>query len=101
LNTSNDYSMAFSHHLSSGDQQFYHNLYSNVPQPPVNKDKSDFPYKNQKFDYINNNSTPTIASEAFANSKDSENSKRFSVNNLLKSPADASIEKLSGERMSM
>jgi hypothetical protein len=101
LNTSNDYSMAFSHHLSSsGDQQFYHNLYPSVPQAPSIKDKNDFPYKNQKFDYINNNATPTSASEIFANSvKDSENSKRFSVNNLLKPPAEASVEKLSGKSM--
>ena len=100
LNTGNDYSMAFSHHLSSGDQQqFYHNLYANVPQAPSIKDKHDFSYKSQKFDFINNNTTPSIVSETFANSscKDSENSKRFSVNNLLKPPAEVSIEKLSGE----
>ena len=98
LNTNNDYSMTFSHHLTSTDQQFYHNLYANAPAPSI-KDKNDFVYKNQKFDFINNNSTPAIGNETFGNSsKDCENSKRFSVNNLLKPPSDSSlIEKTNGE----
>lgn len=96
LNTSNDYSMAFPHHLTSTDQQFYHNLYTNVPAPS-SKDKNDFLYKNQKFDFINNNSA--IGSEVFASPpKDCENSKRFSVNNLLKTPSESAIEKLNGKR---
>lgn len=98
LNTNNDYSMAFSHHLSSSDQQFYHNLYTNAAAPTI-KDKNEFLYKTQKFDFINNNSSPTIGNEIFASSsKDCENSKRFSVNNLLKSPAvESSVEKLNGK----
>lgn len=99
LNTNNDYSMAFSHHLSPSDQQFYHNLYSSVPPSSI-KDKNDFHYKNQKFDFINNNAVPPIVTDAFASmSKDCENSKRFSVNNLLKSPASdsSSVEKINGE----
>lgn len=98
LNTNSDYSMAFSHHLSSTDQQFYHNLYTSVPASSI-KDKNDFMYKNQKFDFINNNSTAASGNEIFANSsKDCENSKRFSVNNLLKPPSDStSVEKTNGE----
>lgn len=92
LNSANDYSMTFPHHLAAADQQFY-NFYSNVPSAAAIKDKSEFSYKNQKLDFINNNSI-----ENFANSpKDSENSKRFSVNNLLKSPSDVA-EKLSGKQ---
>lgn len=88
--------MSFSHHLPT-DQQFYHNLYSNVPSTSI-KDKNEFLYKNQKFDFINNNSAN---SENFTSpsKSDSENSKRFSVNNLLKSPPE-STEKLSGKPMS-
>ena len=93
LNTNNDYSMSFPHHLPSSDQQFYHNLYTNVSAPP-NKDKNDFSYKNQKFDFINNNSA--VTSEIF--NKDSENSKRFSVNNLLKSSSLEPVEKLNGKQ---
>lgn len=99
LNTNNDYSMAFSHHLASNDQQFYHNLYTNAASAPTIKDKNEFLYKNQKFDFINNNSTSTVNTEMFSNSsKDCENSKRFSVNNLLKAPLESSIEKLSGKK---
>lgn len=98
LNTNNDYSMAFSHHLASNDQQFYHNLYTNATTAPSIKDKNDSLYKNQKFDFINNNSASTVNSEIFTNiSKDCENSKRFSVNNLLKVPIEASVEKLGGK----
>lgn len=99
LNTNNDYSMAaFS--LSPTDQQFYHNLYTNV-QNPSSKDKSEFLYKSQKFDFMNNNSVNTNGSEIFIGSstKDCENSKRFSVNNLLKSPSESSAEKLAGESL--
>lgn len=98
LNPNNDYSMAFSHHLSPSDQQFYHNLYTSVPPSSI-KDKNEFLYKNQKFDFINNNAAPSIGNEVFASpSKDCENSKRFSVNNLLKSPSDSmSGEKINGE----
>lgn len=94
LNTNSDYSMSFSHHLTSPDQQFYHahNLYSNVPTSSI-KDKNEFLYKSQKFDFINNNAT---GGEVFPVTKDSENSKRFSVNNLLKSPPET-VEKLSGK----
>lgn len=97
LNTNNDYSMAFSH-LTTSDQQFYHNLYTSVPSSSI-KDKNDFLYKNQKFDFINNNSTPPIGNDMFtSSSKDCENSKRFSVNNLLKPPSDSTpIEKSSGK----
>lgn len=99
LNTGNDYSMAFSHHLSSNDQQFYHNLYANATSStPAAKDKNEFLYKNQKFDFINNNTSSTVNTEMFSNlSKDCENSKRFSVNNLLKAPLESSVEKLSGK----
>lgn len=98
LNTNNDYSMAFSHHLASNDQQFYHNLYSNAPTTPAIKDKNDFLYKNQKFDFINNNSTTIISNEVYStSSKDCENSKRFSVNNLLKPPTESSAEKINGK----
>lgn len=90
--------MPFPHHLTSTDQQFYHNLYTNVAAPSI-KDKNEFLYKNQKFDFINNNSTHIVGNEAFATSpKDCENSKRFSVNNLLKAQSDSTVvEKLSGE----
>lgn len=96
LNTNNDYSMAFPHHLASTDQQFYHSLYTSVPAPI--KDKTDFLYKNQKFDFINNNNSTTSNENFASSSKDCENSKRFSVNNLLKPPSDLSaIEKTNGE----
>lgn len=77
------------HHLASNDQQFYH-LHSSVPTTSI-KDKSDFPYKNQMFDMITSNETFT------ASSKDCENSKRFSVNNLLK-PQTESAEKINGKK---
>jgi hypothetical protein len=97
LNASNDYSMNFSHHLTTASDQQFYNLYSNVPPPPPVtsfKEKNEFLYKSQKFDFINNN-----ASEVFVNSpKDCENSKRFSVNNLLKSPSDT-VEKLGGKQI--
>ena len=90
LNSGNDFSMNFPHHLPTTDHQFY-NLYSNVPNSTI-KERNEYSFKSQKFDFINNNS-----SEVFVNSaKDCENSKRFSVNNLLKSPSDTS-EKLSGK----
>lgn len=92
LNTNNDFGMAFSHHVSPSDQPFY-NLYSNAASSSI-KDRSEFLYKNQKFDFINNNST---FNEALTG-KDCENSKRFSVNNLLKTASEpSSTEKLSGK----
>lgn len=96
LNTNNDYSMAFSHHLTTGDQQFYHNLYTNPPATSI-KEKNEFLYKNQKFDFINNNAAGSVGSEMFTSTKDCENSKRFSVNNLLKPPPEPTVEKINGE----
>jgi hypothetical protein len=90
FNTNNDYAMAFSHHHHvPNDQQFYQNLYTNVSATATAnvKDKHDLMFKNQKVDLLNNNST--IASEPF---KDGENSKRFSVNHLLKPPASSPSE---------
>ncbi len=89
LNTNNDYSMTF-HHISStpNEQQFYHNLYSNTASS-VAKDKSDGIFKSQKIDYGN--------SSEFTSIKDGENSKRFSVNNLLKPPTSPANEKFSGK----
>lgn len=85
--------MSFPHHVSSTDHQFYHNLYSN-PSVSTEKEKNEFIYKNQKFDFASSNSTGSlVGSENY--SKDSENSKRFSVNNLLKSSTEPA-EKLSG-----
>lgn len=98
LNTNNDYTMAFTHHhVTPNDQQFYHNLYTNVTATtPTAKDKNDLIHKNQKVDFLNHNPTTTvIASEAFTTIKDGENSKRFSVNNLLKAPS----EKYNGKRI--
>lgn len=85
LNTNNDYGMAFSHHIVSppNDQPFY-NFYANVSSSSI-KDKNEFPYKNQTC-----NETSTA--------KDCENSKRFSVNNLLKTSSEPpSAEKLNGK----
>lgn len=90
LNANNEYGMSFSHHMSA-DQSFY-NLYSNASSSLI-KDKSEFLYKNQKFDFMNNN---TSCNET----KDCENSKRFSVNNLLKSSSETPVtEKLSGKAL--
>lgn len=103
LNANNDYSMAFSHHhiTAPNDQQFYHNLYSNVTTTTPStaamiKDKNEIIYKNPKVDFINTNGsansdfTPILI-------KDGENSKRFSVNNLLKPPTTSpSCEKFNG-----
>ncbi|KAG5680609.1 hypothetical protein PVAND_010103 [Polypedilum vanderplanki] len=85
LNTNNDYAMAFSHHHMPNDQQFYPNLYSNVNTTTTTniKDKNDLMFKNQKVDFLNNNNSTT---EPFTVIKDGENSKRFSVNHLLKPP---------------
>lgn len=104
LNANNDYSMAFSHHhiTAPNDQQFYHNLYSNVSTTTSStaamiKDKNEIIYKNPKGDFININGsansdfTPILI-------KDGENSKRFSVNNLLKPPTTSpSCEKFNGK----
>lgn len=93
LNTNNDYSMAFSHHhiTSPNEQQFYHNLYANATS--TIKDKNDGIYKSQKIDYGNNNSEFTSIGI-----KDGENSKRFSVNNLLKPPTSSPpTEKYNGK----
>lgn len=71
LNT-NDYPMPFTHHHLTSDQQFYHNLYTTTSSTVA-----------KKFDLINNNNTNS--NEIFI--KDvTENTRRFSVNNLLKSP---------------
>lgn len=105
LNTNNDYSMAFTHHhiTTTNEQQFYHNLYSNVSTTTptssslnnVIKEKNDGNFKNPKVDFINNlNSefSPALI-------KDGENSKRFSVNNLLKPPTTSpSCEKYNGKK---
>src|SRR5690349_4696654 len=91
INTNNEYAMPFSHH---NDQSFY-NLYSNVSSSGM-KDKNEFLYKNQKFDFINNNSTCNETLIA----KDCENSKRFSVNYLLKASTESSTsEKLNGKSL--
>ncbi|CAG9804667.1 unnamed protein product [Chironomus riparius] len=97
LNTGNDYSVPFPHHhhVTSNDQQFYHNLYTNVNvATAVNgKDKNELIYKNQKIDFMNNNnnnSSNNNNNEPFTTLKDGENSKRFSVNNLLKPPISPS-----------
>lgn len=105
LNANNDYSMAFSHHhiTAPNDQQFYHNLYSNVSTTTPSttamiKDKNELLYKNPKIDFINNNNN-SIANSEFTPIliKDGENSKRFSVNNLLKPPTTSpSCEKYNG-----
>jgi len=95
LNTGNEYSVPFPHHhhVTSNDQQFYHNLYANVNVPAAvnGKDKNELIYKNQKVDFMNNNNN----NEPFTTLKDGENSKRFSVNNLLKPPISPS-EKYNG-----
>ena len=103
LNTGNDYSVPFPHHhhVTSNDQQFYHNLYTNVNvATTVNgKDKNELIYKNQKVDFMNNNNNNNSSNnnnnEPFTTLKDGENSKRFSVNNLLKPPISPS-EKYNG-----
>jgi hypothetical protein len=85
--------MAFSHHhiTSPNEQQFYHNLYANATSSI--KDKNDGIYKSQKIDYGNNNSEFTSITM-----KDGENSKRFSVNNLLKPPTSSPpTEKFNGK----
>lgn len=98
----NDYTMTFPHHhitpvSNEQQQQFYHNLYTNVttttPSSMI-KDKHELSYKNPKIDFINNNNSeysPILI-------KDGENSKRFSVNNLLKTPTTSpSCEKYNGK----
>lgn len=82
LNT-NDYPMPFAHHHLTSDQQFYHNLYTTSSSTVA-----------KKFDLINNNNP----SEIFI--KDvTENTRRFSVNNLLKTPTiENSVEKSNGKK---
>jgi hypothetical protein len=93
LNSNSEYLVTSN--FSSTDQQFYHNLYANSSI----KDKNEFAYKNNKFDFMNNNSvTTTAGNDIFTSStKDCENSKMFSVNNLLKVPTESSIDKLRGK----
>lgn len=97
LNTNNDYGMAFSHHhVSSPNDQPFYNLYSNASTSSSIKDKGEFLHKNQSFLFLNNNST---CNEALI-TKDCENSKRFSVNNLLKTASEpSSVEKLNGKSL--
>lgn len=92
LNTANDYPMPpFPHHhlpTAADQQQFYHNLYSSTAQSTAVANA-------KKFDLINNNST---VQEIFTATKDvTENTRRFSVNNLLKSPTNIS-ESAAGEK---
>lgn len=95
LNTNNDYPMAFTHHHN--DQQFYHNLYSNVSATSP-KDKNELIYKNQKVDFLNNNNNNNSGILLNESYKDGENSKRFSVNHLLKQPisSPSSSDKYNG-----
>lgn len=75
------------HHLPAAhlpDQQFYHNLYNTSSTVVAAK----------KFDLINNNSHDMFTKDV------TENTRRFSVNNLLKTPttvADNVAEKSNGE----
>lgn len=93
LNTANDYPMPpFPHHhlpTAADQQQFYHNLYSTTAQSTAVANA-------KKFDMINNNSP---VQEIFTATKDvTENTRRFSVNNLLKSPTSISNESGTGEK---
>ncbi|CRK92210.1 CLUMA_CG005762, isoform A [Clunio marinus] len=93
LNSNSEYPMAFSHHLTLSDQQLQNNLYTTTSTFVGIKDKNDFLFKNQKFDYINNNTSSIITNEIFSNpSKDCENSKNFSVNNLLRPQSDSNTK---------
>lgn len=95
----NNHSMAFPHVTSSSDQQYFQNFYNNTQ---IRDKSNDFQIKNHKLEYTMQQSdaqaTSVILNEPFRQAaKDSENSKRFSVNNLLKLPSAATMELSNGK----